>query len=437
MRAAIAVISAGAIAAAGGVPPARAMEADKLFEKLSPSVFVVYASDIRSNYFRIGSGVVVAPGKVVTNCHVLAKMTLVFVKRGNIMYGATLEFADPQRDLCQLDVKELKAPAVVIRDSSTLRVGERVYALGAPDGLELTLTDGLLSSLRAGDDKDAPVLQTSAPISPGSSGGGLFDSDGKLIGITSRVKASSQNIQGIGFAAPADWVRDLPKRGAENLAKLKEPPPARPAAAAGAAVAALDPSLPKEMPQVGDTWTYAAIDQRYKPRDRSKKFVHTVQTVDKASIAERVTLNGNSIGDFTSSRSPTAVVRVGILELMPFATGLQGLKVGDAWGSVPVRIVDGSGNSAGVGDPWIIERARAVANERIVVPAGTFDAVKVVLEGRVQIGALGTSSVTALSGYKAFTGTVWYAPSVKRIAKAVIEGATFTDAYELESYSIR
>src|SRR5512147_2008842 len=82
---------------------AAALEADKLFEKVSPSIFIVVASDAAGKTLSQGSGVVVAPGKVVTNCHVLAKAARIQIRHGNASYGATLEFPDPKRDLCQLD----------------------------------------------------------------------------------------------------------------------------------------------------------------------------------------------------------------------------------------------------------------------------------------------------------------------------------------------
>jgi S1-C subfamily serine protease len=96
--------------------------------------------------------------------------------------GNSLAYTDPERDLVQLRVSGLKAPPVEIRPSKTLQTGERVYAIGAPEGFELTLSEGLISSLRRLE--GAQIIQTTAPISSGSSGGGLFDAQGRLIGIT-------------------------------------------------------------------------------------------------------------------------------------------------------------------------------------------------------------------------------------------------------------
>lgn len=99
-----------------------------------------------------------------------------------------------------------------MRSSRTLKTGERVYAVGAPQGLELTLSEGLISGLRPTD--DAQLVQTSAPISPGSSGGGLFDSKGQLVGVTTLYLKEGQNLN---FAVPAEWISALTERPGPSL----------------------------------------------------------------------------------------------------------------------------------------------------------------------------------------------------------------------------
>jgi hypothetical protein len=133
-------------------------------------------------------------------------------------------------------VPGLTAPAVVLGSSAELRIGQRVYAIGAPQGLELTLSDGLISSLRTLVSKDRvePWIQTSAPIAGGSSGGGLFDEQARLIGITTfGIGRGGVVVGNLNFAVPAEQVREVPERGrlalaadatrrAEAAAKLKE-----------------------------------------------------------------------------------------------------------------------------------------------------------------------------------------------------------------------
>ncbi len=93
-----------------------------------------------------------------------------------------------------------------------MKVGERAYAVGAPEGLELTLSEGLVSGLREVD--DVRVIQTSAPISHGSSGGGLFDSEGRLIGVTTFFLKEGQNLN---FALPGEWVLGLGEESAAHF----------------------------------------------------------------------------------------------------------------------------------------------------------------------------------------------------------------------------
>ena len=103
----------------------------------------------------------------------------------------------------------------------------------AADGLELTISEGLISSLRTDDEGRLKSIQTSAPISQGSSGGGLFDADGRLIGITDHQVVLTMG-QNLNFAIPADWIADVPARAQKSLAQTT----AAPAASASGAQAA-------------------------------------------------------------------------------------------------------------------------------------------------------------------------------------------------------
>jgi S1-C subfamily serine protease len=163
-----------------------------------------------------GSGVVIAPDTLVTNCHVLSKARRVAVKHDRTSIDARLELWDPPRDVCQIRAPDLGAPAVRLGDAEQLKVGQNVYAIGNPQGLNLTMSAGLLSSIRRNERHQIVLLQTSAAISRGSSGGGLFDEDGVLIGLT--TIGSTGDAQNLNFAIPVDWVRQLPERHARLLA---------------------------------------------------------------------------------------------------------------------------------------------------------------------------------------------------------------------------
>ena len=189
-----------------------ALDSAELYERESPGIWVVSVYDAQGVRFGMGSSVVIGPEELVTNCHVLKGGRSVSIRREKITHAASLLHADAERDLCILRAKGLTAPAVKIAPLSALKVGQKVYAIGAPRGYELTLSDGLLSSLNK-DERDRIVrLQTTAPISPGSSGGGLFNAQGQLVGITYLMRTDAQNLN---FAIPAQWIAEVPARSAQ------------------------------------------------------------------------------------------------------------------------------------------------------------------------------------------------------------------------------
>ena len=195
-----------------------ALDSAELYERESPSIWVVSVFDAQGTRFGLGSSVVIGPEELVTNCHVLKSGKSVSIRREKVTYGASLVHADVERDLCILRAKGLTAPAVKIAPLAALKVGQKVYAIGAPRGYELTLSDGLLSSLNK-DERDRIVrLQTTAPISPGSSGGGLFNTDGQLVGMTYLMRTDAQNIN---FASPAQWISEVPARSALALQNFR------------------------------------------------------------------------------------------------------------------------------------------------------------------------------------------------------------------------
>jgi serine protease Do len=187
-----------------------------LFQRNSQSVVVVIGLNGASNEILQGSGVVVGDERVITNCHVAKSAASTVIKLAGKRYPATLlRFDDnPQHDLCLLAVENLHAPAMPLAAVESIKVGHKAYALGAPHGLDLTLSEGIVSSLRKQD--DSHYIQTTASISPGSSGGGLFNDSGALIGITTFQAEEGQNLN---FAVPVDWVKQLVEKN-ESLAML-------------------------------------------------------------------------------------------------------------------------------------------------------------------------------------------------------------------------
>ena len=183
--------------------------AEQIYAERSLSVALINVFDRMGKQTSLGSGVVIEPGVVITNCHVTQLASQIKVRIGNDLLAATPGTADEEFDLCRLNVPNMTAPAVAIGSIKSLRVGQKVYAIGAPQGLDLTISDGIISSFR-----NAPggeVIQTTAPISPGSSGGGLFDASGNLIGIVAFQSRTGQNLN---FAIPADWISQMRSRSA-------------------------------------------------------------------------------------------------------------------------------------------------------------------------------------------------------------------------------
>ncbi|NHQ61187.1 tetratricopeptide repeat protein [Chlorobium sp. BLA1] len=187
--------------------PALAKTAAEVFREVSPSVVVVHAYDNNGRLQSMGSGIVLSSGQVVTNYHVIEKAARLMVIYQGREYTAKAGYTDRFRDVCSLVVSGLQGSQITFGNTSQLRVGEKVYAIGSPQGLELTFSDGIISGLRAVD--KGYYIQTTAPISLGSSGGGLFDEHARLIGIATYFFKQGQQLN---FALPVEWIIDLPSR---------------------------------------------------------------------------------------------------------------------------------------------------------------------------------------------------------------------------------
>lgn len=167
------------------------MSAVDLFKTVSPSVFVV--KGIRAGGGSLqGSAVAVSSRILVTNCHVVDGVQRIELSQKGEAYAAILISRNVKADRCVLQADKDLRSFVPVRSYQDVLVGERVFSIGAPLGLELTLSDGLVSGKRSLADNR--LLQTTAPISPGSSGGGLFDAFGNLIGVTTFLLKDSQNL---------------------------------------------------------------------------------------------------------------------------------------------------------------------------------------------------------------------------------------------------
>jgi S1-C subfamily serine protease len=183
---------------------AQAASPEQIFARAAPSVVVVEVMNEQGTPLAQGSGVITGPGLVITPCHVVQAGRRVRIWHKETPFAATLGYADPQRDLCQLHTPQLQASAVPRGTIKTLAVGQPVYIISAPHGLTLTFTSGMISALRPA--LGSFLIQTDAAVSPGSSGGGLFDRTGRLIGMPCFQLQEGQHLN---FALPIDWIAEV------------------------------------------------------------------------------------------------------------------------------------------------------------------------------------------------------------------------------------
>lgn len=390
---------------------AQALAPDQVFEKVSPSVWAIRGLDATERPMSYGSGVVIAPGKVITNCHVLARAKSIQVRRENVTYEGRLEHADVERDLCQISVAGFTAPPVEMGSIDNLKVGQRAYAIGNPQRFALTLSEGLISGLR-GEDPRVPPIQTTAPISPGSSGGGLFDAEGKLVGITTLIFVGRERLaQSINFALPADWIREVPERAAAALAKRRER--ATVASAPGA-----KPPASSDLPAVGSTWKYRYSDLMY-GRIRHD-FTLRVTGVDGWIVNEAVEREGAPAGNRTASIAARdlafseRVVDPGrsFAEFAPYLLATERSGQPLPWQEVGAAYPAVRGAPAG----WTFE-GRREEREQVQVQAGSYQAVRIEISGENAGGRINNITRPGYSAIGRFRYTLWYAPEVKRYVK--------------------
>ncbi|HEY1132646.1 MAG TPA: trypsin-like peptidase domain-containing protein [Roseateles sp.] len=240
------------------VSPRVALDAEELnnisvFKRVSPSVVHITTLAVQRDFFSLrtseqpsgtGTGFVWdESGHIVTNFHVIQdgdRATVTLADQSS--YPARLVGAFPDRDIAVLRIEapRAKLPAIAVGTSRELQVGQKVYAIGNPFGLDQTLTTGIVSALNREIESVTRrtikgAIQTDAAINPGNSGGPLLDSAGRLIGVNTAIYSPSGASAGIGFAIPVDEVNRIVPRlirdgrfirpalgvtsGPENLAK--------------------------------------------------------------------------------------------------------------------------------------------------------------------------------------------------------------------------
>lgn len=182
---------------------AYALPPNEVFDKVKNSVVIVKTVDIQGNIISQGSGVVIRSNLIATNCHVVKGGASYQVNQGQNLIPAHIFSEDIDKDICLLSVNSILGKPAQFGSTIELKVGTLVYAVGAPRGLEFSLSNGIVAQLRGGS---PPLIQTTAAISPGSSGGGLFDEEGRLVGLTTLNVTGGQSLN---FAMPVEFIKEM------------------------------------------------------------------------------------------------------------------------------------------------------------------------------------------------------------------------------------
>src|SRR5215831_16765613 len=251
----------------------------------------------------LGSGVIVdSSGYIMTNNHVVAgaerirvvlsravaEMTMghTSLRRQQRTYPARLVGASRTADLALIKIDASDLPTMPLAQQFTVRLGQTVLAIGAPEGLDYTLTKGIVSAVGRQPDPDKPMvyIQTDAPINPGNSGGPLIDRDGNLIGINTFIFTSGGGSEGLGFAIPQPIVRfvyeELRAHGHVRTITIgANPQPITPVLAAGlklpqdwgVIISDVQPASPAEQAGLQRRDVVRAIDGR--PIDSLPKYI--------------------------------------------------------------------------------------------------------------------------------------------------------------------
>ena len=215
---------AGFIASLGiiltSVSTAQAFDRAKLFEAYL-SVVMVRGYNTNGG-LAYGSGVVVANNKVITNCHVLRATKQPWISRGEDSYAVTTVQADRWHDLCLVTTDQMPFKPAVIGKSTDLKRGQEIVSIGNSNGVPAPLTSsGFIKGIYDADSDKASgkIIRTSAKFAMGASGSGLFDLDGRLIGINTFKTAGKSSA--FFFSLPIEWLSILEKQPIETALPIE------------------------------------------------------------------------------------------------------------------------------------------------------------------------------------------------------------------------
>jgi len=188
------------------------LSAEKIYETVNNSVVVILAYDNLGNIYQ-GSGVVVSKdGLIATNYHVCKDANRIDVKHYSNEYkNAETVFSDEQKDILIIKIRNLKLKPLEISTAANLKTGQRIYAVGSPEGYENSISEGIISGFR-NDENNVKLIQMTTPITDGSSGGAVVNSYGELIGLS----MSGQHEGNLYFALPISEIIEVLKNKSNN-----------------------------------------------------------------------------------------------------------------------------------------------------------------------------------------------------------------------------
>lgn len=179
---------------------------EQIYEKVNDAVVIILAYDENDRIINQGSGVVISEeGYIITNYHLMEDAVKVTVMHGDLFFkDVELIGGDNEMDVLFIKVPPSNLSVIKMLESDNIKVGQKVYAIGSPLGYENTISDGIVSGYRKFNKIN--LIQITASISPGSSGGAVVNSKGELIGISTYSAAQGQNLN---FAISIRDIRNI------------------------------------------------------------------------------------------------------------------------------------------------------------------------------------------------------------------------------------
>jgi S1-C subfamily serine protease len=198
--------------------PSAVQSAQDIAKQALPSVVVVEMTDANGTPVALGSGFLVGEDLVATNHHVVAtglRGSVALLGDGVKHPISGIAGLDPDHDIAVLKVEQVRARSLVLGHNVTVEIGQKVYVVGNPHGLAGTFSEGIVSGVR-GQGPDT-LIQITAPISPGSSGGPVLDESGRVIGVATATLKGGQNLN---FAVPSVYASRALSRAAGKVQPL-------------------------------------------------------------------------------------------------------------------------------------------------------------------------------------------------------------------------